>query len=39
MKKEAIEISQYWEEELNSMPYLSCKWCIILYSLTFCFLL
>ena len=24
-KKESIAISQYWEEELKSMPYLSCK--------------
>ena len=25
MKKEAIQISQYWEELLKDMPYLSCK--------------
>ena len=25
MKAESIKISQYWEEQLASMPYLSCK--------------
>ena len=25
MKKQSIEISKFWEEELKSMPYLTCK--------------
>ena len=29
MKEQSIEISQFWEEELRSMPYLSCKSSII----------
>ena len=24
-KKEVIKISEYWTEQLASMPYLSCK--------------
>ena len=34
-KLESIQISQFWEEELKSMPYLSCKffsfWLILTY--------
>ena len=25
MKKESIKISQYWDEQLKAMPYLTCK--------------
>ena len=25
MKKESIKMSEYWEEQLASMPFLSCK--------------
>ena len=25
MKKESIQISQFWEEQLKAMPYLTCK--------------
>ena len=26
MKKESIEMSQFWAEQLEKMPYLSCKY-------------
>lgn len=26
MKKESITVSEYWQEQLKSMPYLSCKY-------------
>ena len=25
MKKQSINISEYWNEQLKAMPYLSCK--------------
>ena len=25
-KNEAIKMSEYWQEQLKSMPYLSCKY-------------
>ena len=25
MKKESIQMSEFWEEQLRQMPYLSCK--------------
>ena len=28
MKKQSIEISEYWEEQLRQMPYLSCKFLV-----------
>ena len=29
-KKEAIEISEYWAEQLKAMPYTSCKSIVVL---------
>ena len=28
-QRESIEISQYWQEQLSAMPYLSCKYLIL----------
>ena len=30
-KDETIAISKFWEEELKSMPYLSCKFFVLSY--------
>ena len=30
MKTQAIEMSQYWEEQLATMPYLSCKYKLLI---------
>ena len=34
MKSERIEITQYWDEKLKEMPYLSCKW-LLFYSFSY----
>ena len=36
MKQQSIHISQYWDEQLKAMPYLTCKFrllsiCLILF--------
>ena len=36
MKTESIQMSQYWEEKLGSMPYISCKYLLrLLHSPSF----
>ena len=29
MKRQSIQMSEYWEEQLKQMPYLSCKFRVL----------